>query len=96
MMGRMDLQVSYDRVAEEYARRYFHELDHKPFDREQLARFAERVRDVGPVCDLGCGPGQIARFLHGLGVDAFGIDLSPGMVALAARLNPALRFSRPQ
>jgi SAM-dependent methyltransferase len=84
----------YDPVAEEYAEKYFNELDHKPFDRELLDRFAARVRSLGPVCDLGCGPGQIARYLHGRGVDAFGGDLSPEMIAVARRLNPGLRFEQ--
>ncbi len=62
---------SYDRVADEYARRIFDELDHKPFDREILDGFADAVRGLGPVCDLGCGPGQVARYLRARGVDAF-------------------------
>ena len=84
----------YDPVAEEYAEKFFNELDHKPFDRELLDRFADRVGGLGPVCDLGCGPGQIARYLHGRGVDAFGVDLSPEMVSVARRLNPGLRFEQ--
>jgi SAM-dependent methyltransferase len=87
-------QIDYDPVAEEYADKFFHELLHKPFDRELLDRFAERVRGWGPVCDLGCGPGQIARYLHERSVDAFGIDLSPAMIQVAQRLNPGLRFEQ--
>ena len=56
-----ELQSSYDQVAEEYVERIFHELEHKPLDRELLDRFAANVRDLGPVCDMGCGPGHIAR-----------------------------------
>ena len=59
--GDLDLRTSYDRLAEHYAEKFEHELAHKPFDREQLTRFADRVRGQGRVCDLGCGPGQIAR-----------------------------------
>jgi len=88
------LQTAYDSVAEEYAQKFFHELQHKPFDRKILDRFAERVRCLGPVCDLGCGPGQVARYLHERGVDAFGVDLSPAMVQVAQRLNPGLRFEQ--
>ena len=87
-------QTGYDTVAEEYADKFFHELDHKPFDRELLDRFAERLRGSGRVCDLGCGPGQIARYLHERGVDAFGVDLSPAMIEAAQRLNPGLHFEQ--
>lgn len=86
------LQASYDQVAAEYARQYFEELEHKPLDRELLGRFAENVRGLGPVCDMGCGPGHIARHLHERGVDAFGVDLSPGMVEQARQLNPHIEF----
>ncbi|SRR6266851_1219224 len=85
---------SYDAIAAEYADTYFDELDGKPFDREWLDRFAASVRGRGRVCDLGCGPGQIARYLAARGVDAFGIDASPSMIAMARRLNPTLEFSQ--
>ena len=51
-----DVQLCYDRVADEYARRIYGELEHKPLDRQLLTRFAESVRNTGMVCDLGCGP----------------------------------------
>jgi SAM-dependent methyltransferase len=83
---------SYDAIAEQYAEQYFDELDGKPFDRDVLDRFAATVKHRGRVCDLGCGPGQIARYLAAHGVDAFGIDASASMVATARRLNPTLQF----
>ena len=83
---------SYDAIAEEYAQQYFNELDGKPFDREILDRFAANVMGCGRVCDLGCGPGQIARYLAARGVDAFGVDASAAMIATARRLNPTLDF----
>ena len=89
-----ELQTSYDRVAEEYANQYADEFEKKPLDRELLDRFAEEVRGTGPVCDLGCGPGQVARYLCDRGVDAFGLDLSPGMVEQARQLNPDLEFEQ--
>jgi ubiquinone/menaquinone biosynthesis C-methylase UbiE len=89
-----ELKNSYDRIAEEYAERYFKELDHKPLDRKLLDRFAQRTRDSGPVCDLGCGPGHLARYLSERGVETFGLDLSPEMLALARRLNPDIVFEQ--
>src|SRR5262249_19513090 len=86
------LQASYDRVAEDYAERFFGELVHKPLDRALLDCFAEQVRGLGPIADIGCGPGQIARYLHDRGLPALGIDLSPEMVALARRLSPEIPF----
>jgi SAM-dependent methyltransferase len=89
-----DIQISYDRVADEYVRRIFQELEHKPLDRELLNRFAAGVKDIGPVCDMGCGPGHVARYLHGRGVQVVGIDLSPMMVLQARTLNPGIEFKQ--
>jgi SAM-dependent methyltransferase len=87
-----NIQKSYDTVAREYADEIYGELAGKPFDRDVLDRFVERVRRKGRVCDLGCGPAQIARYLRDRGVDSFGVDLSAGMLAQARRLNPGLQL----
>lgn len=95
MRSRIDkTQVSYDLVAREYAQHYFGELEHKPFDREMLDRLEQEVNGLGPICDLGCGPGQIARYLHHLEVPVCGIDLSAEMVGLASLLNPEISFQQ--
>jgi SAM-dependent methyltransferase len=85
-------QNGYDTVSHEYAEKYKDEMDYKPFDRDSLNRLAREVGDLGPICDLGCGPGQIARYLHRRGVQTLGVDLSPQMVAEATRLNPEIHF----
>jgi SAM-dependent methyltransferase len=89
-----DTRTSYDTDATGYADKVRGLLDESPFLRASLALFAELVRDAGggPVADIGCGPGYVTRHLHDLGVDAFGIDLSPEMIALARRDYPDLRF----
>jgi SAM-dependent methyltransferase len=87
-----ELREGYDRVAAEYAAHIFDELRHKPLDRELLDRFAEGVRGIGPACDLGCGPGHVARYLHERGLAVVGVDLSPGMIAQAQRLSPEIPF----
>src|SRR5688500_1925488 len=89
-----DVQHSYDRVADEYVRRLFDELQHKPLDRQLLEQFVVRVQGLGPVCDLGCGPGHVARYLHERGVPVQGIDLSPGVIAHARQLNPGIDFTQ--
>jgi SAM-dependent methyltransferase len=89
---RKDYQASYDRVADEYVRRIFDELQHKPLDRQLLDRFTTRVREIGSACDMGCGPGHVARYLHERGIEVSGIDLSPVMVEQARRLTPDVEF----
>ena len=89
-----DTRASYDAVAVGYAARFGHELTAKPLDRAMLSGFADLVRaaDPGPVADIGCGTGRVTAHLNDLGVQAFGIDLSPQMVAVARESYPGLRF----
>src|ERR1043165_7075376 len=87
-----DTQHGYDAVSHEYAEKFKDEMDDKPFDRDCLDRLAREVGELGAICDMGCGPGQIARYLHRQGVATLGVDLSPRMVAEAQRLNPEIPF----
>jgi SAM-dependent methyltransferase len=89
-----DLKNSYDRVAEDYAEHFRDELSKKPFDRKMLEWLAEKVGDQGTICDMGCGPAQIARYLYDHGVKVCGIDLSPEMVRRAQSLHPDIAFQQ--
>ena len=90
----MNTEASYDRVADEYVRRIADELEHKPLDRQLLDRFAASVRDVGLACDMGCGPGHVARYLQAHNVQVCGVDLSAELVERARRLNPGIEFQQ--
>ena len=87
------LRASYDRVADAYVELAAGDLGPHPWLRAALAAFAEEVRDLGPVLDVGCGPGLVTAHLAGLGVDVSGVDLSPRMVDHARRLHPHLEFA---
>ncbi len=89
-----ELQSSYDRVAEDYAKQFRDEMDKKPFDRKMLDWLAEKVGGLGVICDMGCGPGQIARYLHSQGVKVCGVDLSSAMMQQAQSLNPDIPFQQ--
>ncbi len=86
-------RVAYDLVAADYAELLDGELAKSPFDRAMLGAFAELVEPhLGVVADIGCGPGRVTDHLDSLGLEIFGIDLSPEMVAVARRAYPRLRF----
>ncbi|MFE1381832.1 class I SAM-dependent methyltransferase [Streptomyces sp. NPDC058740] len=89
-------KAAYDGVVELYASMFADRLETRPFARNMIGTFAELVRGTGNprVADVGCGPGHLTALLHDLGLEAFGIDLSPGMVDHARRAHPALRFDR--
>ncbi|WP_017555984.1 class I SAM-dependent methyltransferase [Nocardiopsis baichengensis] len=83
---------AYDAVADLYADFARDALAPLPLDRAVIAAFADLVRGAGPVAELGCGPGAVTAHLRDLGLDAFGVDLSAALVAIARREYPDLRF----
>jgi ubiquinone/menaquinone biosynthesis C-methylase UbiE len=85
---------AYDAIAVRYAELARTDLDAPSLDRAVLAAFAEFVRSTGggPVAELGCGPGKVSAHLRDLGLDVFGVDLSPVMIELARTAYPDLRF----
>ncbi|WP_030275503.1 class I SAM-dependent DNA methyltransferase [Streptomyces sp. NRRL B-24484] len=93
--GHLDTtRAAYDAVAVQYTELFADGFGARPLDRAMVEALAGLVLQEGggPVADLGCGPGHVTAYLHGLGVDAFGIDVSPAMVAIARSRHPQLRF----
>src|ERR1044072_7927715 len=90
-----DTRASYDTVAGSYAEQMSDALAGAPFVRAALGLFAGLVHAAGGgrVADVGCGPGHVTAHLNELGVDVFGIDLSPKMIEVARRDHPGLRFA---
>lgn len=84
----------YDAIAEDYAALFRDSLSVMPLDRALMAGFAELVGEGGRVADLGCGPGRVTAHLASLGLSVHGLDLSEGMLAIARRENPGLRFEQ--
>lgn len=87
-------RATYDTVAIDYFRLLLDLRAETSLDQAMLAKFAEltKAAGLGPVADLGCGTGRVAAHLDSLGVDVFGIDLSPAMVDLARRTYRHLHF----
>ncbi|MCX4696222.1 class I SAM-dependent methyltransferase [Streptomyces sp. NBC_01408] len=85
---------AYDAFAVRYAEFVRNSLDGLPLDRSVLAAFADLARAgvAGPVAELGCGPGYLTAHLRDLGLDAFGVDLSPVMIGIAREAYADARF----
>lgn len=88
---------SYDRVADNYAHMVtttgFGDIRTHPWLRAAMDVFADAVGELGPVLDVGCGPGTVTAYLAQRGVDVSGVDLSPRMIENARRLHPECSFS---
>jgi 2-polyprenyl-3-methyl-5-hydroxy-6-metoxy-1,4-benzoquinol methylase len=95
-----DLDVvrdSYDRVADNYvdmvATTSLGDIRFQPWLRAAMDVFADAVGGLGPVLDVGCGPGTVTAYLAERGLDVSGMDLSPRMIEHARRLHPEGTFS---
>jgi ubiquinone/menaquinone biosynthesis C-methylase UbiE len=69
-----------------------------PVDRSLLVAFIELIkrRPVGPVADVGCGPGRVAAFMAYHGLDVVGVDVSQAMLTVARNAHPHIRFEEGQ
>lgn len=92
---RRQTRTAYDVVARAYAILIPDLSTETVLDVAMIDDFAERCLDVqrGPVADVGCGTGRVSAHLAARGVDVFGVDLSPGMIDVARRTYPHLRFN---
>jgi SAM-dependent methyltransferase len=89
------VRQAFDTVAEEYAA-YFPDTRAETLtDLAMIDTFAQAVTagDDPQVLDAGCGTGRISHYLAERGCLVQGIDLSPGMIAIARRDHPALPFT---
>jgi SAM-dependent methyltransferase len=84
------IRSNYDALARAYAREISGELEHRPLERELLQRFAKECD--GPICDLGCGPGHVARYVSDFNPRVFGLDLSAGLLREARARHPEIIF----
>lgn len=84
-------QAAYDAVARSYDEAIGDELARKPLDRALLECVASLTAS-GVLADVGCGPGHVTRFLADRHSNVIGVDLSPGMIAVARDRAPSLDF----
>jgi SAM-dependent methyltransferase len=93
-----DVRHAYDTVAADYAERLPDTRAEAPLDLAMVDAFVAAVlSDVtdptaAPVLDAGCGAGRMSAYLAARGASVCGVDLSPGMVAMARRDHPEIEF----
>lgn len=88
------VRAAYDTVAGLYAEHFPGTGPESPLDLAVLDHFVAclAAEGGGPVLDAGCGTGRITRYLADRGCSVQGVDLSPGMLAMARRDHPDLEF----
>ncbi|WP_285588270.1 class I SAM-dependent methyltransferase [Actinomycetospora sp. NBRC 106378] len=90
------VRASYDRVADAYVEMVestgLGDIRTHPWLEAAVDAFATSVAGLGPVLDVGCGPGLVTAYLAERGLDVRGVDLSPRMIAHARRRYPTCSF----
>ncbi|WP_040788110.1 class I SAM-dependent methyltransferase [Nocardia paucivorans] len=71
-MGQRTVEDAYAARSQEYIELFGSVDSVRPDDLALVRRWAELAG--GRVLDIGCGPGHLTAYLHGLGVDITGID----------------------
>jgi SAM-dependent methyltransferase len=71
----------------EYADGAYYDLQN-PWSADDAFFLALARREGGPVLDLGCGTGRLARAMAMAGLDVTAIDVEPAMLAQARALDP--------
>jgi ubiquinone/menaquinone biosynthesis C-methylase UbiE len=83
---------SYNLAAEKYFADFKDEMKQKEYDRAFLDKFSKHFSPESILCDVGCGPGHITRYIHDKWLNIFGVDISEKCVEVARRENPRMRF----
>jgi ubiquinone/menaquinone biosynthesis C-methylase UbiE len=88
------VRAAYDDVAEDYAARLPDTRAETSLDLAVVEAFTRAVtaEDDPRVLDAGCGTGRMSAHVAAHGCVVEGVDLSPGMVAMARRDHPELHF----
>ena len=75
-------RTTYDKIAESYAQRPLYSME------RELNTFLSYVPQGGLVVDIGCGPGDYAQMIRERGYRVIALDLSAGMLKIAAKRGP--------
>lgn len=81
-----EVETAYSKRAAEYTARFGSVESSHPADLKLVADWVAPL--VGPVLDVGCGPGHLTKFLADQGAAVEGIDLVPGVHQASSSVLP--------
>jgi ubiquinone/menaquinone biosynthesis C-methylase UbiE len=85
-----EVEIAYSKRAAEYIARFGSLESTHPADRKLVAEWVAPL--VGPVLDVGCGPGHWTKFLADQGAEVEGIDVVPAFIKQAEASFPGIQF----
>lgn len=81
--------ATYDKIADIYTEQYFEDLSDIPYINTFLSFLPKNSR----ILDVGCGPGNISKYIMAKGFSSEGIDLSKEMIKIAKSKVPNAVFN---
>jgi ubiquinone/menaquinone biosynthesis C-methylase UbiE len=82
----IDHRGLYSDIVDWYVQAFYRDFS----DSQWLLRLVDYVTSGGLVLDVGCGPGQFARFLRKKNLSVISIDLSEAMLNRGLSMDPCL------
>lgn len=79
---------TYEKITDIYTKQYFDDLSDTPY----IDKFLEQLPEGGSILDVGCGPGQFAKYMMDKGFQITGIDFSNEMLSTAKKKVPEGKF----
>jgi len=80
---------TYNKIAAAYSEKW---SDTSEFLLSNLKKFSKLMPKNASVLDLGCGAGRDCQYFCEQGFSVWGVDFSPGMIAIAKKTAPKARF----
>ena len=78
---------TYDIIAEDYNREFGNDMG----DKEYIDKFLKEVKK-GKILDVGCGVGNLTKYIKDNGFEVLGIDLSNSMIKIAKERFTDIKF----
>ena len=89
----IDYSVEAAKIFDKYAVFYAEKYGDVSLYKDSLQLFSNALPDKGSVLELGCGPGNVTKFVLDLRPDLsiLATDLAPSMLQLAKQANPSIQ-----
>ena len=92
MNTKKSINKAYDDAADDYAAKFWNELEHKNLDRIILRWLADQIPPSKRILEIGSGPGEVSGYLSRFHGGCIGTDLSEQMIRNAKEYFPKVMF----
>jgi ubiquinone/menaquinone biosynthesis C-methylase UbiE len=92
MNTKNSINKAYDDAADDYATKFWNEIEHKNLDRILLRWLADQIPPSERILEIGSGPGEVSAYLSRFHGGCMGTDLSEQMIRNARKYFPKVRF----